>query len=166
MASKYNRFSNEKSGVLDSKSNIDDCFFFSDDTCGNSTQTKSSNRAATKTRVNRFIPEAPAVFIEDSSFCPMGEALTKSSPELTQPVKCEVVGDPGKIPSWLSGAFIRLGPGKFEWGQTSYKHAFDGDCLVHKYEIRNGEVFYSNRFLEVNDLELNFAVYFCQVDQG
>ena len=147
MASKYNRFTNEKNRGFDSKPNGDDCFFFSDDNRSDFKRTKSSK--SSKTRASRFIPEAPAVFVEDSSFCPMGEVLTKTSPELTQPVKCEVVGDAGRIPTWLSGSFIRFGPGKFEWGQTSYKHAFDGDCLIQKYEIRNGEVFYSNRFLEV-----------------
>ena len=54
----------------------------------------------------------------------------------------------GEIPSWLSGSLLRVGPGKYEWGDTKYKHWFDGESLIHKFEIKDGgKVQYSNRFL-------------------
>ena len=95
---------------------------------------------------SKTVEEAKPVFIPDARLRPMGEALTRTCPEIHQPVKCEIKG---KLPEWLSGSFIRLGPGKFEWGETEYKHVFDGDSMAHKFEVRNGEIFYSNRLLEV-----------------
>ena len=54
----------------------------------------------------------------------------------------------GDIPSWLSGSLLRVGPGKYEWGDTKYNHWFDGESLIHKFEIKDGgKVQYSNRFL-------------------
>uniref|UniRef100_A0A8C6VGH1 Carotenoid-cleaving dioxygenase, mitochondrial n=1 Tax=Naja naja TaxID=35670 RepID=A0A8C6VGH1_NAJNA len=53
----------------------------------------------------------------------------------------------GQIPKWLKGKLLRNGPGKFEFGPDKYNHWFDGMALMHKFEIENGVVKYSSKFL-------------------
>ncbi|XP_032084876.1 beta,beta-carotene 9',10'-oxygenase-like isoform X2 [Thamnophis elegans] len=53
----------------------------------------------------------------------------------------------GKIPKWLKGKLLRNGPGKFEFGPNKYNHWFDGMALMHKFEIEDGVVKYSSKFL-------------------
>ncbi|XP_066933968.1 beta,beta-carotene 15,15'-dioxygenase-like [Clytia hemisphaerica] len=127
---KYRQFTNDSSK---------DQFYFSD--------SNGKHLATPNSKNDNIVQEAQSVFIQDSRYSEMGEVLTKTSPELTQPIKCEL-NEGGVIPDWLQGSFLRLGPGKFEWGNTAYKHVFDGDCLIHKFQIKNGHVYYSNRFLE------------------
>ncbi|PIK44851.1 hypothetical protein BSL78_18299 [Apostichopus japonicus] len=51
------------------------------------------------------------------------------------------------IPPWLSGVYLRNGPGQFEAGDDKVAHFFDGFALMHKFEISDGKVSYSSRFL-------------------
>ena len=53
----------------------------------------------------------------------------------------------GALPSWLTGSLIRTGPAKFEVGEQSYQHWFDGLAMLHCFSLQNGGVTYSNRFL-------------------
>ncbi|XP_066275246.1 carotenoid-cleaving dioxygenase, mitochondrial-like [Branchiostoma lanceolatum] len=53
----------------------------------------------------------------------------------------------GQIPKWLKGSLLRVGPGKFEIGDQSYNHLFDGLCLIHRFNIEGSNVTYQNRFL-------------------
>src|ERR1700726_4679478 len=53
----------------------------------------------------------------------------------------------GRFPDWLSGSLVRNGPGKFEAGHDLLNHHFDGFGMLHRFEFRNGEVSYRNRFL-------------------
>lgn len=53
----------------------------------------------------------------------------------------------GNIPSWINGTFLRNGPGKFEFGEHRYTHWFDGMAMMHRFNIKDGEVTYSSRFL-------------------
>ncbi|MCS7001840.1 MAG: carotenoid oxygenase family protein [Dehalococcoidia bacterium] len=53
----------------------------------------------------------------------------------------------GVIPDWLQGTLIRNGPGRFEVGNQSFKHWFDGLAMLHRFAIRGGVVSYANRFL-------------------
>uniref|UniRef100_A0A8C5SWH6 Carotenoid-cleaving dioxygenase, mitochondrial n=1 Tax=Laticauda laticaudata TaxID=8630 RepID=A0A8C5SWH6_LATLA len=53
----------------------------------------------------------------------------------------------GQIPKWLKGKLLRNGPGKFEFGPDKYNHWFDGMALMHKFEIEDGVVKYSSKFL-------------------
>jgi carotenoid cleavage dioxygenase-like enzyme len=57
----------------------------------------------------------------------------------------------GQFPAWLTGTLIRNGPGKFEVGNESYQHWFDGLAMLHKFSFRDGRVSYANRFLETGD---------------
>jgi len=54
----------------------------------------------------------------------------------------------GALPAWLTGSLIRTGPAKFEVGQRSYQHWFDGLAMLHCFSLRDGGVTYSNRFLQ------------------
>jgi carotenoid cleavage dioxygenase-like enzyme len=53
----------------------------------------------------------------------------------------------GDLPAWLGGSLIRTGPAKFEVGQQSYRHWFDGLAMLHCFDLCSGCVTYSNRFL-------------------
>lgn len=59
----------------------------------------------------------------------------------------------GTIPSWLSGALVRNGPGKFEFGGQRVSHWFDGLAMLRRYGFADGEVLYSNRFLRTDAYE-------------
>lgn len=54
----------------------------------------------------------------------------------------------GDIPSWLTGSLLRTGPAKFEVGERSVNHWFDGLAMLHRFAFADGEVSYRNRFLE------------------
>ena len=53
----------------------------------------------------------------------------------------------GDLPGWLSGALIRNGPGRFEFGGERATHWFDGLAMLRRYGFGDGSVTYTNRFL-------------------
>lgn len=79
----------------------------------------------------------------------------------------------GSIPEWVSGTLFRYistkkiniiipfilfkikrnGPGRFEFGDQAYGHLFDGHACIHKYQIKDGKVFYFNKLLETKSLK-------------
>lgn len=54
----------------------------------------------------------------------------------------------GELPAWLHGALLRTGPAKFEAGERSMRHWFDGLAMLHRFSIAGGRVSYGSRFLE------------------
>lgn len=54
----------------------------------------------------------------------------------------------GKIPHWLQGTLLRVGPGKFETEKQPILHAFDGFAMLHSFSFKNGDVAYANKFLQ------------------
>ncbi|KZT39002.1 hypothetical protein SISSUDRAFT_1020819 [Sistotremastrum suecicum HHB10207 ss-3] len=70
------------------------------------------------------------------------------SPEHREPMELKVTG---KIPSWLCGVLYRTGPAIYDvWVQetgkeTSITHMFDGLARHHRFEIKDGAVFYRSR---------------------
>ncbi|XP_032813644.2 beta,beta-carotene 15,15'-dioxygenase-like isoform X1 [Petromyzon marinus] len=64
--------------------------------------------------------------------------------ECTEPVKLMISGG---LPEWLRGCLIRNGPGKHSVGDTHYCHWFDGLALLRKFDFRDGEVWFSSRYL-------------------
>ncbi|MGH2981108.1 MAG: carotenoid oxygenase family protein [Solirubrobacterales bacterium] len=54
----------------------------------------------------------------------------------------------GELPHWLQGSLIRTGPAKWEVGDRSMNHWFDGFAMLHRFSFAGGEVSYANRFLE------------------
>ncbi len=56
----------------------------------------------------------------------------------------------GTIPEWLSGALIRNGPGRFEFGGERATHWFDGLAMIRRYGFEDGTLRYTNRFLRTD----------------
>ncbi|XP_066514617.1 carotenoid-cleaving dioxygenase, mitochondrial [Hoplias malabaricus] len=61
----------------------------------------------------------------------------------------------GTIPAWIQGSLLRNGPGKFEFGNQSYNHWFDGMSLMHRFQILDGQVTYKSRFLQSDSYKQN-----------
>ena len=45
----------------------------------------------------------------------------------------------GQIPEWLSGVLYRTGPGVQRYGNETFDHAFDGNAILHAFEVRKGK---------------------------
>ncbi len=54
----------------------------------------------------------------------------------------------GRLPEWLRGSLVRTGPAKWEVGERTMRHWFDGFAMLHRFGIADGEVSYANRFLQ------------------
>src|SRR3954454_24675380 len=54
----------------------------------------------------------------------------------------------GEFPPWLNGSLIRTGPAKWEVGERTVNHWFDGLAMLHRFLFADGDVSYANRFLE------------------
>ncbi|MDQ3741898.1 MAG: carotenoid oxygenase family protein [Actinomycetota bacterium] len=59
----------------------------------------------------------------------------------------------GRVPAWLTGALVRTGPARFEVGERSLRHWFDGLAMLHRFAFAGGAVSYSNRFLHSQAFE-------------
>ena len=53
----------------------------------------------------------------------------------------------GTLPEWLTGSLLRTGPARFEVGDRSLNHWFDGLAMLHRFSFGEGRVSYANRFL-------------------
>ncbi|TNN36850.1 Retinal Mueller cells isomerohydrolase [Liparis tanakae] len=67
--------------------------------------------------------------------------------ELNEPLPAKISG---VIPSWLGGSLLRMGPGLFEVGGEPYYHLFDGQALMHKFDLKNGQVTYYRKFIRTD----------------
>src|SRR5258707_9408574 len=56
----------------------------------------------------------------------------------------------GQVPAWLAGTLLRNGPARFEVGQKSLRHWFDGLAMLHSFSFHDGSVAYANKFLRSN----------------
>src|SRR4051794_40550761 len=54
----------------------------------------------------------------------------------------------GSIPNWLSGTLVRNGPARYEVGDRTLGHWFDGHAMLHAFGFQDGRVSYANRYLE------------------
>jgi beta,beta-carotene 9',10'-dioxygenase len=54
----------------------------------------------------------------------------------------------GQLPPWLRGSLLRTGPAKWEVGDHTMRHWFDGYAMLHRFSFADGGVSYQNRFLE------------------
>ncbi|WP_448564981.1 carotenoid oxygenase family protein [Thalassotalea ganghwensis] len=81
------------------------------------------------------------------------EALAKR-PELIgfanveQNLSADSLSIEGRIPLDLQGQFLRNGPAKHERNNIRYKHVFEGDGMVQRFEIAQGRVSHIGRFIE------------------
>jgi beta,beta-carotene 9',10'-dioxygenase len=53
----------------------------------------------------------------------------------------------GELPAWLCGSLLRTGPAKWEVGERSMNHWFDGLAMLHRFAFAGGDVSYTSRFL-------------------
>jgi carotenoid cleavage dioxygenase-like enzyme len=67
---------------------------------------------------------------------------------LEQEITCDRLPVEGKVPTWLAGSLLRNGPAQFEVGPHNYRHWFDGLAMLHRFSFKNGEVSYTNKFLQ------------------
>ena len=63
------------------------------------------------------------------------------------PTQIQLKTKNNKIPSWIQGSFYRNGPAIYEWGKTAYKHMFDPNGILQRFEIGNGKVWYNSRYI-------------------
>src|SRR3954447_1565744 len=54
----------------------------------------------------------------------------------------------GSIPAWLRGTLVRNGPARFEVGDRTLNHWFDGLAMLHAFGFEDGRVSYANRYLD------------------
>src|SRR5215213_1856494 len=59
----------------------------------------------------------------------------------------------GALPPWLTGSLVRTGPARFEVGERSVRHWFDGLAMLHRFGFADGAVTYSNQFLHSRAFE-------------
>ncbi len=59
----------------------------------------------------------------------------------------------GSIPRDLQGYLFRNGAGRFENYGVPYDHPFDGDGMVSRFHFREGQVFYSNRYVRTREFQ-------------
>ena len=59
----------------------------------------------------------------------------------------------GSVPGWLRGTLVRNGPGRYEVGDKSFEHWFDGLAMLHAFSFGRGRVGYANRFLRSSSYE-------------
>lgn len=71
--------------------------------------------------------------------------IFQEAEEQPSPVPADVEGS---VPNWVSGTILRLGPGKFSWDKTSYNHWFEGDAIMNRFHVVNGQVEFSSKFVK------------------
>jgi carotenoid cleavage dioxygenase-like enzyme len=81
----------------------------------------------------------------DKPSSPYGVGFRSLSAEIAVPVALPVTGT---LPPWLNGTLLRTGPSKFEVGERTYNHWFDGLAMLHRFAFGAGRVSYANCFLE------------------
>jgi carotenoid cleavage dioxygenase-like enzyme len=80
----------------------------------------------------------------------MQEVVTGPQLGFTEPeAEIEVAELPlaGELPEWLTGSLVRVTPAKWEAGETTLRHWFDGLAMLHGFAIEDGRVSYANRWL-------------------
>lgn len=56
----------------------------------------------------------------------------------------------GRIPSYVRGSYLKNGPGAFTMTNHRYTHAFDGLAKLQKFDIKDGNVQFTTRFVQSN----------------
>ena len=74
----------------------------------------------------------------------------KGFESLDDEVRVDALPLSGRLPEWLTGSLLRTGPAKWEVGDRTMNHWFDGFAMLHRFGIAGGRVSYASRFLESN----------------
>jgi carotenoid cleavage dioxygenase-like enzyme len=53
----------------------------------------------------------------------------------------------GRLPAWLTGSLVRVAPARWDVGERTLNHWFDGFAMLHRFQISDGNVSYANKFL-------------------
>lgn len=72
----------------------------------------------------------------------------------------------GRIPSFLKGSLLRLGPGLFEVGDEPFYHLFDGQALMHKFDFKNGQVTYFRKWVFCHFSGYLHQLHYCHVAES
>jgi beta,beta-carotene 9',10'-dioxygenase len=75
------------------------------------------------------------------------KGLTAGFESLEDEVRVDRLPLEGRLPDWLQGSLVRTGPAKWEVGDRTMRHWFDGLAMLHRFGIADGEVSYASRFL-------------------
>ena len=59
----------------------------------------------------------------------------------------------GEIPAWLTGSLVRVTPARWDAGDKTLAHWFDGLAMLHSFGIEDGQVSYANRWLRSRQYE-------------
>jgi carotenoid cleavage dioxygenase-like enzyme len=54
----------------------------------------------------------------------------------------------GQLPVWLRGSLVRVAPARWDVGERTLNHWFDGFAMLHRFQVSDGSVSYANKFLE------------------
>jgi beta,beta-carotene 9',10'-dioxygenase len=80
--------------------------------------------------------------------------IFKKRPSISTELREELVNSPleivGDVPSWLSGTLIRNGPIYVTIDGQTNTHWFDGLAMLHAFNIHDGKVDYTNKFLRTD----------------
>ena len=60
----------------------------------------------------------------------------------------------GKVPRDINGVYLRNGPNARYHADNGRGHFFDGDAMIHAIRIKDGRIFYCNRWAETPRLEV------------
>ncbi|KAL2088540.1 hypothetical protein ACEWY4_015439 [Coilia grayii] len=77
---------------------------------------------------------------------------SENKKENPEPCEADITG---ALPDWLQGTLVRIGPGIFSVGETTYNHWFDGMALMHSFTIKDGHVSYRSRYLRGDTYKAN-----------
>lgn len=77
-----------------------------------------------------------------------GPAYVKGLESLEDETRVDSLPLRGELPAWLTGSLIRTGPAKWEVGERTMNHWFDGYAMLHRFGIADGRVSYANKFLQ------------------
>ncbi|GAB6032212.1 Retinoid isomerohydrolase, variant 3 [Chamberlinius hualienensis] len=80
----------------------------------------------------------------------------RSSTEEKEPLPTTVKG---QIPEWLDGTYVRIGPGKFDLGDFTVNHWFDGYALLCNFVIKNGQVTFRSSYLRSEAYEKAMQIH-------
>jgi beta,beta-carotene 9',10'-dioxygenase len=78
---------------------------------------------------------------------PAATGYRKGFTTLDREVTLDSLPVEGALPPWLAGSLLRTGPARFEDGERSLRHWFDGLAMLHRFTFAGDGVSYGCRFL-------------------
>ena len=63
----------------------------------------------------------------------------------------------GQVPLDINGVYLRNGPNFKYMPETKQVHWFDGDSMIHSFRIKDGRIFYCNKYTNTPRLQLETA---------